>query len=41
LDIPGKRWETVSMDLITKLPVTSQGHDAIIVFVDKFSKMVH
>jgi hypothetical protein len=29
------------MDLITKLPVTSQGHDAIIVFVDKFSKMVH
>ena len=41
LDIPGKRWETVSMDLITKLPETTRGNDAIIVFVDKFSKMVH
>src|SRR3954453_17077951 len=41
LDIPGKRWETVSMDLITSLPSTRRGHDAIIVFVDKFSKMVH
>src|ERR1700737_3049128 len=41
LDIPGKRWETVSMDLITKLPETTKGNDAVIVFVDKFSKMVH
>src|SRR6478736_9200315 len=41
LDIPGKRWETVSMDLITSLPSTGRGNDAIIVFVDKFSKMVH
>jgi RNase H-like domain found in reverse transcriptase/Reverse transcriptase (RNA-dependent DNA polymerase)/Integrase zinc binding domain/Chromo (CHRromatin Organisation MOdifier) domain/Retroviral aspartyl protease len=41
LDVPGKRWETVSMDLITKLPETTSGNDAIIVFVDKFSKMVH
>src|ERR1700680_1182957 len=41
LDIPGKRWETVSLDLITQLPVTRSGHDAIIVMVDKFSKMVH
>jgi hypothetical protein len=41
LDIPGKRWETVSMDLITKLPTTRRGNDAIIVFVDKFSKMAH
>ena len=29
------------MDLITQLPVTRQGNDAIIVFVDKLSKMVH
>jgi hypothetical protein len=29
------------MDLITQLPKTKSGHDAIIVFVDKFSKMVH
>ena len=41
LDIPGKRWGTVSLDLITQLPVTRSGHDAIIVMVDKFSKMVH
>jgi hypothetical protein len=41
LDIPGKRWETVTMDLITQLPVTKQGKDAIVVMVDKFSKMVH
>jgi hypothetical protein len=41
LEIPGKRWETVTMDLITQLPVTKKGHDAIIVFVDKHSKMVH
>jgi hypothetical protein len=41
LDVPGTRWETVSMDLITKLPETTSGNDAIIVFVDKFSKMVH
>lgn len=41
LDIPGKRWDTVSLDLITQLPVTRNGHDAIIVMVDKASKMVH
>src|SRR3984893_10817976 len=41
LDVPGTRWATVSMDLITKLPETTSGKDAIIVFVDKFSKMVH
>jgi hypothetical protein len=41
LEIPGKRWDTVSLDLITQLPVTKSGHDAIVVFVDKFSKMVH
>jgi hypothetical protein len=29
------------MDLITQLPTTKKGNDTIIVFVDKFSKMVH
>lgn len=29
------------MDLITCLPVTPAGHDAIVVFVDKLSKMAH
>src|SRR5260370_31765548 len=41
LEIPGKRWETVTMDLITQLPVTTGGNDTIVVFVDKFTKMVH
>jgi RNase H-like domain found in reverse transcriptase/Reverse transcriptase (RNA-dependent DNA polymerase)/Integrase zinc binding domain/Chromo (CHRromatin Organisation MOdifier) domain/Retroviral aspartyl protease len=41
LPIPEKAWEQVSMDLITQLPKTRNGHDAIAVFVDKFTKMVH
>ena len=41
LPIPARRWEQVSMDLITQLPRTAAGHDAIVVFVDKLSKMVH
>ena len=41
LAIPARRWEQVSMDLITQLPRTASGHDAIVVFVDKLSKMVH
>ena len=41
LDIPGRRWESVSMDFIMDLPVTQEGHDAIVVFVDRLSKMVH
>ena len=41
LPIPARRWDTVTMDLITQLPVTRHQNDAIIVFVDKLSKMVH
>jgi hypothetical protein len=41
LPIPTRRWETVTMDLITHLPMSRQQNDAIIVFVDKLSKMVH
>jgi putative transposase len=40
LPIPDRCWDEVSMDLITKLPVTPQGHDCIVVFVDKLSKRV-
>ncbi len=29
------------MDLVTDLPVTERGFDAIVTFVDRFSKMVH
>jgi hypothetical protein len=41
LPIPGRRWESVSMDLITQLPKSLKGHDAIVVFVDRLTKMVH
>jgi hypothetical protein len=40
LPIPNERWDTVTMDLITDLPVTHAKHDSIVVFVDKLSKMV-
>lgn len=41
LPVPEQRWQVVTMDLITQLPRTAAGHDAIVVFVDKYSKMVH
>jgi hypothetical protein len=41
LAIPKVPWEQVSMDFITQLPKTKAGFDAIVVFVDTFSKMVH
>ena len=41
LPIPEKAWDTVTMDLIVHLPKTKSGFDAIITFVDKFSKMAH
>ena len=39
--IPERKWEVVTMDLITCLPPTLSGHDAIAVFVDKLTKMAH
>lgn len=41
LAIPEFRWSSVSVDFITQLPETSAGHTAIVVFVDRLSKMVH
>jgi hypothetical protein len=41
LPIPDRPWSQVSLDLITALPRTARGHDAIVVFVDKVTKMVH
>src|SRR3954464_9978402 len=41
LSIPAYPWEQVSMDFIMQLPKTKAGFDAIVVFVDTFSKMVH
>jgi transposase InsO family protein len=41
LQITDRRWESVLLDLITDLPITKKGHDAVVVFVDQLSKMVH
>ena len=41
LKIPERPWSSVSMDFITHLPRTAAGYDAITVFVDRLTKMVH
>jgi len=41
LPIPTRPWQQVSMDLITQLPRSRSGKDAIVVFVCKLTKMVH
>jgi deoxyuridine 5'-triphosphate nucleotidohydrolase len=38
-EIPTRPWEIVSMDFLTGLP-ESEGYDAILVVVDRFSKMI-
>jgi len=38
--IPEKPWQHISVDFITKLPV-SKGHNLILVVCDRFSKMSH
>ena len=41
LSIPRRPWDSISMDLITRLPVTARGFDAILVVVDRLTKMTH
>ena len=41
LPVPTRKWGRVSMDLITALPETASGNTAIVVFVDRLSKMTH
>ena len=43
LEIPQFKWQrqSVSLDFIVQLPKTKKGYDAIVVFVDRLSKMVH
>jgi hypothetical protein len=40
LPVPKERWESVSLDFIVKLPETEQGHDSILVIVDRLTKYV-
>ena len=41
LDVPLKKWESISMDFIRKLPSTRAGYDTIYVAVDRLTKMAH
>jgi hypothetical protein len=41
LPIPEWKWEVISMDFITGLPMTVKKHDSIMVVVDKLSKVAH
>ncbi|CDI74846.1 OSIGBa0102B11.2 protein, related [Eimeria praecox] len=41
LIIPSRRSSHVSLDFITDLPLTTTGHDSILVLVDSLSKMAH
>ncbi|KAI3824163.1 hypothetical protein L1987_05612 [Smallanthus sonchifolius] len=41
LEIPLWKWENITTDLITKLPKTRRGYDAIWVMVDRLTKSAH
>ena len=41
LPVLGWKWEEISMDFITGLPMTPQGHDSIWVIVDHLTKLAH
>jgi hypothetical protein len=41
LPIPEWKWETISMDFITRLPKSTKQNDTIMVVVDKLSKAAH
>nr|GEY76999.1 putative reverse transcriptase domain-containing protein [Tanacetum cinerariifolium] len=39
--IPIWKWERITMDFVTKLPRTSNGHDTIWVIIDRLTKSAH
>ena len=41
LPVPAWKWEFISMDFITGLPMTWRQHDSIMVVVDKLTKATH
>nr|GEV54822.1 putative reverse transcriptase domain-containing protein [Tanacetum cinerariifolium] len=40
-EIPMWKWERITMDFVTKLPKTSNGHETVWVIVDRFTKSTH
>ena len=41
LDIPQMKWECISMDFVTSLPIVQGGYDSIMVVVDYLTKVAH
>ena len=41
LPVPTDPWEDVSLDFVTGLPMTKDGHDAILVIVDRLTKWAY
>ena len=41
LEIPEWKWDCVTMDFVTGLPRSQEGHDAIWVIVDRLTKTAH
>jgi len=41
LEVPTRKWGSVSMDMITSLPRTAKQNDAILVIVDRMTKFCH
>ena len=40
LPIPEQVWDSVGVDFVGPLPTSKEGHDSILVLIDRFSKMV-
>ncbi|GJR99205.1 putative reverse transcriptase domain-containing protein [Tanacetum coccineum] len=40
-EIPEWKWEGIAMNFVTKLPMTSSGHDTIWVIMDRLTKSAH
>ena len=41
LDVPNGRWKRISIDFITKLPISSNGNDAVAAITDYATKRGH
>ena len=39
--IPQWKWDTITMDFVTSLPLTQRKHDAVWVIIDKLTKSAH